>query len=152
MKADETLGYRLKLCILGLTPSRETTLNPLNIHSSFIAVTRARSAQLKDAQLDLQRYQVLVEQDSIPRQQLDAQVATVHQLEAALKTDQGQVEGGSGDSFRDRRRFVGHDRTFLEVWQQRRDNEEGRNAIHRREFAPRGFNIASCLASGRRLA
>ena len=49
-------------------------------------------AALKDAQLDLQRYQVLVQQDSIPRQQLDAQVATVHQLEATLKTDQGQIE------------------------------------------------------------
>lgn len=49
-------------------------------------------AALKDAQLDLQRYQVLVQQDSIPRQQLDAQVATVHQLEATLKTDQGQID------------------------------------------------------------
>jgi membrane fusion protein, multidrug efflux system len=49
-------------------------------------------AALKNAQLDLQRYQVLVQQDSIPRQQLDAQVATVHQLEATLKTDQGQIE------------------------------------------------------------
>jgi multidrug efflux system membrane fusion protein len=49
-------------------------------------------AALKDAQLDLQRYQVLVQQDSIPRQQLDAQVATVHQLEATLTTDQGQIE------------------------------------------------------------
>jgi membrane fusion protein, multidrug efflux system len=52
-------------------------------------------AALKDAQLDLQRYQVLVQQDSAPRQQLDAQVATVHQLEAALKTDQGQVEAAN---------------------------------------------------------
>jgi multidrug efflux system membrane fusion protein len=49
-------------------------------------------AALKDAQLDLQRYQVLVQQDSIPRQQLDAQVATVHQFEGTLKTDQGQIE------------------------------------------------------------
>ena len=49
-------------------------------------------ATLTDAQLDLQRYQVLVQQDSIPRQQLDAQVATVHQLDATLKTDQGQIE------------------------------------------------------------
>jgi multidrug efflux system membrane fusion protein len=49
-------------------------------------------AALKDAQLDLQRYQVLVQQDSIPRQQLDAQVASVHQLEATLTTDQGQIE------------------------------------------------------------
>ena len=31
-------------------------------------------------------------QDSIPRQQLDTQVATVHQFEAALKSDQGQIE------------------------------------------------------------
>ena len=49
-------------------------------------------AALQDAQLDLQRYQRLVEQDSAPRQQLDAQVATVHQLEGTLKTDQGQIE------------------------------------------------------------
>ena len=49
-------------------------------------------AALKNARVDLERYRVLVEQDSVPRQQLDTQVATVDQLEAALKTDRAQVE------------------------------------------------------------
>jgi len=49
-------------------------------------------AALKNARLDLARYEILVQQDSIPRQQLDTQAATVNQLEAALKTDQGQIE------------------------------------------------------------
>jgi membrane fusion protein, multidrug efflux system len=49
-------------------------------------------ATLRDAKLDLQRYQVLVQQDSVPQQQLDLQVATVDQLEAALKTDQAQID------------------------------------------------------------
>src|SRR5438552_3158891 len=49
-------------------------------------------ATLKNAQLDLKRYQVLVAEDSIPRQQLDTQVATVNQLEATLKSDQAQIE------------------------------------------------------------
>jgi multidrug efflux system membrane fusion protein len=49
-------------------------------------------AALKNAQLDLQRYQVLAQQDSIPRQQLDTQAATVTQFEAAVKTDQGAVD------------------------------------------------------------
>ena len=49
-------------------------------------------AALKNARLDLQRYQVLAQQDSIPRQQLDTQAATVAQFEAAVKTDQGAVD------------------------------------------------------------
>ena len=49
-------------------------------------------ATLKNAQLDLKRYQVLVAEDSIPRQQLDTQVATVNQLEATLKSDRAQIE------------------------------------------------------------
>ncbi len=49
-------------------------------------------AALKDARIDLERYQVLIAQDSIPRQQLDAQVAAVGQYEAALKSDQAQIE------------------------------------------------------------
>src|SRR5262249_32430430 len=39
-------------------------------------------ATLENARIDLERYRILVQQDSIPRQQLDTQVATVHQLEA----------------------------------------------------------------------
>lgn len=49
-------------------------------------------ATLKNAQLDLQRYETLVQQDSIPRQQLDTQKSTVNQLEGALKTDEAQIE------------------------------------------------------------
>ncbi|MDQ2978514.1 MAG: MdtA/MuxA family multidrug efflux RND transporter periplasmic adaptor subunit [Acidobacteriota bacterium] len=49
-------------------------------------------AALANAKVDLQRYQVLVQQDAIPRQQLDTQAATVNQLEAALKSDRGGIE------------------------------------------------------------
>jgi len=49
-------------------------------------------AQLQNAMLDLQRYQVLAKQDAIPKQQLDTQAASVRQFEAAVKTDQGQIE------------------------------------------------------------
>jgi multidrug efflux system membrane fusion protein len=48
-------------------------------------------AALKNARLDLQRYQVLAQEDSIPRQQLDTQAAIVNQDEGAIKTDQGTV-------------------------------------------------------------
>jgi len=49
-------------------------------------------AQLKNAQLDLQRFRVLWEQDSVSKQQLDTQEALVRQLEGAIKTDQGQID------------------------------------------------------------
>ena len=49
-------------------------------------------AALKNARIDLARYQVLLQQDAIPRQQYDTQAATVVQFEAALKTDEGQIE------------------------------------------------------------
>src|SRR5262249_42740587 len=38
-------------------------------------------ALLANANVDLERYKVLYSQDSIPKQQLDTQVATVHQYE-----------------------------------------------------------------------
>ena len=50
-------------------------------------------AALQNARVDLKRYQVLIQEDSIPRQQLDTQAATVAQFEAALKSDQAQIEG-----------------------------------------------------------
>jgi multidrug efflux system membrane fusion protein len=49
-------------------------------------------AQLKNAQLDLERYRVLWQQDSVSQQQLDTQEALVRQLEGAIKTDQGQID------------------------------------------------------------
>jgi multidrug efflux system membrane fusion protein len=48
-------------------------------------------AALKNALLDLKRYEALIAQDAVPRQQLDTQKATVNQLEATLKTDAAQV-------------------------------------------------------------
>src|SRR3954468_13825617 len=49
-------------------------------------------ALLKNAQLDLERYRTLFEQDSIAKQQLDTQAALVRQYEGTIKADQGQVE------------------------------------------------------------
>jgi multidrug efflux system membrane fusion protein len=49
-------------------------------------------AALKNARVDLARYMVLVQEDSISRQQLDTQAAAVNQLEATVKSDQAQVE------------------------------------------------------------
>jgi multidrug efflux system membrane fusion protein len=49
-------------------------------------------AALANARVDLERYRVLIKEDSVPRQQLDTQAATVNQDEAALKSDQAQVE------------------------------------------------------------
>ena len=49
-------------------------------------------ALLKNARLDLQRFQLLSQQDSIPKQQLDTQEALVHQYEGVVKSDQGQID------------------------------------------------------------
>lgn len=49
-------------------------------------------ALLKDAKLDLTRYQTLIKQDAIPQQTLDAQVALVTQYEGNIKTDQSQID------------------------------------------------------------
>jgi len=49
-------------------------------------------ALLQNALLDLERYQVLWEQDSISKQQLDTQESLVHQYEGSLKVDQGQID------------------------------------------------------------
>jgi membrane fusion protein, multidrug efflux system len=49
-------------------------------------------ALLKNAQVDLQRYNTLVAQNSIATQTRDTQVSLVAQDQAALKTDQAQVD------------------------------------------------------------
>jgi multidrug efflux system membrane fusion protein len=49
-------------------------------------------ALLKNAQVDVERYRTLVEQDSIPKQQLDTQEALVRQYQAAVKVDEAQIE------------------------------------------------------------
>ena len=49
-------------------------------------------ALLKNAQLDLERYQTLLAQDSISKQQVDTQAALVRQYEGAVQSDQGAVD------------------------------------------------------------
>ena len=49
-------------------------------------------ATLNNAKVDLNRYQVLMAQDAIPKQQLDTQVATVSQSEGAIKSDQAAID------------------------------------------------------------
>ena len=49
-------------------------------------------ALLKNAELDLERYQTLFAQDSIAKQQVDTQAALVLQYQGSLKTDQGQID------------------------------------------------------------
>jgi membrane fusion protein, multidrug efflux system len=49
-------------------------------------------ALLQNAEIDLQRYHLLVAQDSAPKQQLDTQAALVRQYQAAIKVDQGQID------------------------------------------------------------
>lgn len=49
-------------------------------------------AQLANARVDLARYQTLLSEDSIARQNVDAQTSTVAQLGAALKVDQGAID------------------------------------------------------------
>ncbi len=49
-------------------------------------------ALLKNAQLDLERYQTLLAQDSISKQQVDTQAALVRQYEGAVQSDQGAID------------------------------------------------------------
>ncbi len=49
-------------------------------------------ALLKNARLDLKRYQTLSKQDSIAEQQYATQKSLVHQLEGTVKFDQGQID------------------------------------------------------------
>ncbi|MBS0149537.1 MAG: MdtA/MuxA family multidrug efflux RND transporter periplasmic adaptor subunit [Nitrospira sp.] len=54
-------------------------------------MARDRS-QLKNAQLDLERYRGLLQQEFISKQQLDTQEALVRQLEGMVQSDQGQID------------------------------------------------------------
>ncbi len=49
-------------------------------------------AVLENANIDLNRYQIAYSKNAIPKQQLDTQVATVHQYEGIVKIDQGQID------------------------------------------------------------
>ena len=49
-------------------------------------------AMLKNARIDLERYKALLAQDSISKQQLDTQSATVNQFDGVLKSNQAQID------------------------------------------------------------
>src|ERR1041385_4206755 len=49
-------------------------------------------ALLENANVDLNRYELAYSKNAIPKQQLDTQVATVHQYEGVVKIDQGQID------------------------------------------------------------
>jgi multidrug efflux system membrane fusion protein len=49
-------------------------------------------ALLRNAQLDLERYQTLLAQDSISKQQVDTQAALVRQYEGTVQSDQGAID------------------------------------------------------------
>lgn len=52
-------------------------------------------AALKNATMDQERFRSLVQQGILPKQQLDSQISTVNQFEAALKSDEAQVESAN---------------------------------------------------------
>jgi membrane fusion protein, multidrug efflux system len=49
-------------------------------------------AMLVNAKLDLERFQVLLQQDSIAKQQVDTQESLVRQYDGAIKVDQGAID------------------------------------------------------------
>jgi multidrug efflux system membrane fusion protein len=49
-------------------------------------------AQLRDVQVDYERYQLLFKEGVIPKQQVDTQQAQVGQYEGAIKADQGVID------------------------------------------------------------
>ena len=52
-------------------------------------------ALLENANIDLNRYQQAYSKNAIPKQQLDTQLATVHQFEGVVKNDQGQIDNAN---------------------------------------------------------
>jgi multidrug efflux system membrane fusion protein len=66
---------------------------PFEAQKQQAEATLAKDAtQLENAKLDLDRFNTLLAQDSISKQQVDAQQSLVRQYEASLKLDQAQVD------------------------------------------------------------
>lgn len=66
---------------------------PLQVQLAQVEGQFARDqAQLNNAKLDLERYRVLLAQDSVAKQQLDSQESLVRQFEGTVKIDQAQVD------------------------------------------------------------
>jgi multidrug efflux system membrane fusion protein len=60
--------------------------------NAAVAQQAKDQAQLDNAKIDLGRYELLVKQDSAPRQVLDTTRALVHQLDATVAADVAQVD------------------------------------------------------------
>ncbi|MCY7389625.1 MAG: efflux RND transporter periplasmic adaptor subunit, partial [Burkholderiales bacterium] len=66
---------------------------PLQVQLAQVEGQLARDqAQLSNAKLDLERYRVLLAQDSVAKQQLDSQESLVRQFEGTVRIDQAQVD------------------------------------------------------------
>src|SRR5581483_7716416 len=66
---------------------------PFQVQLDLAQATLARDqAQLKNAQLDDERYTALVQAQLLPKQQLDQQSALVAQYEATIKQDQANID------------------------------------------------------------
>ena len=69
---------------------------PFQVQLEQAQGTMARDqATLANARLDLTRYQTLIEQEAIPKQQLDTQKSTVAQLEGTVKQDQSAIDSAN---------------------------------------------------------
>jgi len=74
-------------------PLAEIDPRPLQVQVAQAEATLARDqAQLTNAQVDLARYQTLVDHGVTTRQQLDTQAATVKSDEALIKADEAQIQ------------------------------------------------------------
>jgi membrane fusion protein, multidrug efflux system len=66
---------------------------PLNVLLAQAEAQKARDeAQFVNSKTDLERYRKLMDQDAIPKQQLDTQLASVNQYEATVRADQAQID------------------------------------------------------------
>lgn len=69
---------------------------PFQVQLAQAQGTLARDqASLANARTDLSRYQTLIQQEAIPKQQLDTQGATVAQFEGTVKQDQASVDNAN---------------------------------------------------------
>jgi membrane fusion protein, multidrug efflux system len=70
-------------------------IDPVTYQAAYdqaVAKKAQDEATLANARIDLERYNRLVATNSVPRQQLDTQKATVAQLEAQVKLDQAVID------------------------------------------------------------
>jgi multidrug efflux system membrane fusion protein len=66
---------------------------PLNVQLELAEAQKARDQSiLNNARIDFKRYETLMAQDAVPKQQLDTQAASVTQYESIVKADQAQID------------------------------------------------------------